>query len=375
MIAGFRSIVAPLVVIAALGATAQAQYGYYPGGGGYGWGGWGGYGGGVSPGNIAAGIGAFNAQTGYAAQEVAQARSINADTAMRWNNYVYQSALNANTMEIQHQLGITKARSEAIVKQQRKIRDDPSQGDIYRGSALNAALAEISNPKIDWRNLRSAGTKIPGSWIREIPFQKASAAITMSVDDLTKGGPPDALKVKDFEADREKLRATAAELRKQGLESGEFDPETLEKARSQVRAVREKAEKKYPANSRERNDSERYLKALLGLLKMLDTPAADVLFSGLEKHPEVSIADLISFMKAYSFRFGVANKPEQKEIYSRLYPLLVKLRDEADAGDPYAQAPPEPSPDRHANAGEFFSGMQYQHVDPKAAPPPADNPQ
>ena len=110
MIAGFRSIVAPLVVLAAFGATAQAQYGYYPRGyGGYGWNGWGGgYGGVATPGNIAAGIGAFNAQTGFAAKEVSQARAINAQTAMQWNNYVYQSALQANTMEIQHMLGVDR---------------------------------------------------------------------------------------------------------------------------------------------------------------------------------------------------------------------------------------------------------------------------
>ena len=253
---------------------------------------------------------------------------------------------------------------------QRKLRNDPSQGDINRGSALNAALAEISNPKIDWRNLRTAGTKIPGTWIREIPFQKASAAITMSVDDLTQGGPPPALKVEALDADRKAFKETAAALRKQNLETGTFDPETVEKGRDQVRAVRAKVEKLYPAGSRERLESERYLKALLGLLKMLETPASDVLFSGLEKRPEVTLADLISFMKAYTFRFGVADKPEQKDIYSRLYPLLLKLRDEADAGDPYAANAPAMSPERHANAGEFFSEMPYEHLDPKAAPPP-----
>ena len=66
----------------------QWGYGYYPYGyGGYGWGGWGG----TVQGDIARGLGYFNMGAGIYNRETAQARSINTDTAMRWNEYVYRS--------------------------------------------------------------------------------------------------------------------------------------------------------------------------------------------------------------------------------------------------------------------------------------------
>ena len=77
------------VMLAVPGTSTHAQY-HYPGGyGSYGWGGWGGAGSTVAGstaygmGNFAAGAGAYNEQT-------AQARSMNANTAMQVNNYMYQ---------------------------------------------------------------------------------------------------------------------------------------------------------------------------------------------------------------------------------------------------------------------------------------------
>src|SRR5437868_6722408 len=65
---------------------ARAQY-YPPGYGGYGWGGWGGH---TVAGSTAAGMGQFAAGAGQYNAQTAQARSINAQTAMGLNNYVYE---------------------------------------------------------------------------------------------------------------------------------------------------------------------------------------------------------------------------------------------------------------------------------------------
>src|SRR5208337_2165664 len=68
------------------GACAQAQWGYPGGYGGYGWGGWGGQ---TAQGDIARGLGAYAMGAGYYNQQTAVANSINTDTVMRWNQYVY----------------------------------------------------------------------------------------------------------------------------------------------------------------------------------------------------------------------------------------------------------------------------------------------
>ncbi len=76
--------------LAALSGQARAQwgYGYYPYGyGGYGWDGWGG----TAQGDIARGLAYFNMGAGIYNVDTALARSINLDTVIRWNQYVYLS--------------------------------------------------------------------------------------------------------------------------------------------------------------------------------------------------------------------------------------------------------------------------------------------
>ena len=342
--------------------------------GGYGWGGWGGYGGGIGPGSIAAGIGAFNAQTGYANVENAQARAVNANTLMQWNNYVYQSNLNANRMYLEQNAAVSKANSAARAKIRRRLRNDPSQGDIERGDALNVALDEVTNPKIDWRSLKSGPRHLPR---HDDPGDPLPEGVGGDHDE--RGRPDQGGTARGLEGGRLRLRSRDHARDRRPTPQGEPggrrpNPETLAKAHAQVKETRAKVEKMYPEGSPERRDADRYLKALLGLLRILDTPAIDVVLAGVEKHPEVTLADLVGFMKAYNFRFGVAKTPGQHDIYNRLYPRLVKLRDEADAGDPYASAAPAPAPADPARAGEFFSDMEYQHLQPPPAPTPAPPP-
>jgi hypothetical protein len=80
-----RCSAAVLVVIAVPGMSARAQYHYPAGYGGYGWGGWGG--GRTLGGNVASGMGNFAAGAGSYNVQTAQARSMNAQTAMQWNEY------------------------------------------------------------------------------------------------------------------------------------------------------------------------------------------------------------------------------------------------------------------------------------------------
>src|SRR5271170_2883956 len=79
-----RKICLAIVTMAVLSAAgeARAQYGYR---GGYG--GWG-----STPGSsMARGLGMFSMGAGMYNERTAQARSINATTAMRWNNAWYAS--------------------------------------------------------------------------------------------------------------------------------------------------------------------------------------------------------------------------------------------------------------------------------------------
>src|SRR5208283_3510154 len=105
-----------------------AQYGDgYPGGyGGCGWGGWGG----TAQGSMARGMGMFNMGAGMYNMETAQARSINVDTAMRWNAAVWQGQMMKNRMY----RATVRAGKEREVKLyseiQYRLRNHPETRDI-----------------------------------------------------------------------------------------------------------------------------------------------------------------------------------------------------------------------------------------------------
>ena len=258
------------------------------------------------------------------------ANAIDANTAMQFNQYVYQSRL-----EERPGLSRKLARDKTPVREECRGRPGPAEGqpdevDIARGDALNVALDELSDPKVFAKAVYTASKKkVGGETIRDIPFQYASAAISVSVHQLTQGGRPAALKNNAaFATDRTALRAIAAELRKEGDETGTLKPETIQKAKDQILATKAKIEATFARNSPDRVAADKYIKALYGFVKMLETPAVNVLLAGVEKHPDASLGDLMQFMANFNLRFGAAQTPRQKEVYRVLYPMLVQVRNE-----------------------------------------------
>lgn len=358
------------ILMALLGTTAHAQYARYTYPRGYadwGWGGWGmGAGVGTAQGDFARGLGAFAQGVGEANVSNAQAAAVNANTIKRWNDYMYQSQQEANR-RYQDKLAKDK-RNNVKSREQiyKRLRDNPTSSDITRGDALNVALDEINDPKTLSMTLRAATDTVPGTLIRDIPFQAASEAITTSVNQVVGGGPPAALKTEVFKAEADELKKIAAELRKQNEEQGRHDPATLERARVQLKLLWDKVEKTYKRNTPARRDSERWIKAAFGLTRLLETPAVDVLLAGVEKRPDTTLRDLLGFMNAFNFRFGAASTDRQREVYATLYPLLVKLR-EKSAKD-RVDVPGETPPASTDEPGEFFEGMDVKQLEGKQPP-------
>ena len=364
-----RACASVLALLFIQGACAQAQWGYPGGYGGYGWGGWGGQ---TAQGDIARGLGAYAMGAGYYNQQTAVANSINTDTVMRWNQYVYEAQMNANRLH-QGKLAMERFQTnQAADKIRDRLRNNPERADIYRGDAMNVVLDEINDPRIYAKALQSGQVKIGGETIRNIPFQYASAAITVSIHQLVNGGPPKALMAPQFAADRETIKALGQEIRKQIEEDKNPDKATIGKLLAAINQTEAKVDKLLPRNSKDRVEADKYLKALHGLVAMLDTPAIDLLLAGVEKRPDATLGELLGFMNAFNLRFGSATTPKQKEVYDSLYPKLVDLRNQiapalAAASAATASGGTEP--------GEFFSGMSYQDLQKRApAPPPPPAP-
>ncbi len=355
------------VVLVVSGNSARAQY-QYPGGyGSYGWGGWGGAGSTVAGstaygmGNFAAGAGAYNEQT-------AQARSINADTAMQVNNYMYQ----VNQQDAKNEMiRLSKRRAainESAEDTYKRLHDNPNSYDIHTGSALNVVLDELTNPKVYTQVVQKAAQPIDSQLVKNIVFQSAPHMIAISLANLSERGVPDALATDPaFEADRRAIRALFAKVKKEVEGKYQVSIETLREARMAIKTLQEKVAKAYPLGTMNRDQSDNFLKALYGLTKMLEDPNVEQFLKGLDRYPTTTLGHLITFMYSFGLRFGAAKTPIQEATYDQLYPILVGLRDGTNARGPNpitAQAT-EPDPKPLTN---FFSGMGFSHFQPQPKP-------
>ena len=357
-----------ILAVTAGSSSAQAQVGRYgyPGGyGGYGWGGWGG--GGTVQGDYARGLGNLAAGMGQYNEQTAVARSINADTAMKWNEYVYQSQMVTNRKfreKLDREKGTTLAARQRIDD---RLRNNPDPADITSGEALNVALDEINNPRVYIRGLETAKAKIDGPSIRNIPFQYASAAIVTSIHDLVNNGPPDLLKRPEFDTDRNALKAAGAKIREK-TEAGEqpADADIVE-AQTRLTSMRKQLEANFPRNTTPGfTDAQRYLRATFALTRMLQGPSIDLILSGVEKRKEATFGELLGFMNSFNLRFGRATTPDQRNAYSQIYPLLARARDEAAAN-----LQPVNTQAANVHPHDFFSGMDPNDLESKKPLPPA----
>ena len=367
MFPSLRTVAATAFLILASGACAEAQY-YYPAGyAGYGWNGWG-AGGGTVQGDIARGMGVFAAGAGYYNEQTAKATAINADTAMKWNEYWYRSQQDANR---RYYAKLAERKDQNVKTHEEILRPAPRQSDqydIYRGDALNVALDELTSPQVYIRELKGASEKFPGEMIRDIPFNYASAAVTSSVHQVTtRGLTPPVLTRPPFADDLAKIRELGATIRREDEEEGKIDPETLDRMEAAIKALQAKVSAKLAANTKDRTDSERFLKAAAGLTRMLRTPAINVLLADVDKHPETTVGDLLGFMKAFNLRFGVADDLRERKVYDQLYPILAKLRDEARPDR--KTGPPAEAEANVEHPIDFFSAMEDKAISPTTVPP------
>jgi hypothetical protein len=301
--------------------TAWAQYGYPRGYGGYGWGGWGGS---TVQGSIARGMGMFNMGRGMYNVDTAQARSINVNTAMRWNQYVYESQQNANRLH-HGKLALQRYNSiNDIAKIEDRLRNHPEARDITDGDALNVLLDVLLSPASSSSSLQYIRTPLRHDIIPDIPFEVASEGMTVCLDSMTMDGQwPLALRVGAIRPEREALRQAIQKALKED-EQGDLEPETVEAVQKAIDNLRLKFEKLVPQDNPDYLPARNAIKAMAGITKMLYSPKLEKVLAELEDYQGTTLGDLLGFMQAFNLRFAPANSFRQRQIYNKLSPMLVE---------------------------------------------------
>ncbi len=352
------------LILSIFAVSARAQYG--------GWGGWGG-GVGTAQGSMMRGAGVAAAGAGAYNQQTAVARSINANTAMQVNQYMYE--VNKNNAKIFYETSAKKQKeaSSTGVEIYKRLHDNPSGRDIHTGDALNVVLDELTNPAVYTQVITGATRPIDSELVKNIVFQYAANMIAISLADLSARGVPDyLLTTESFAPDRAAIKEQATRARAEIESQGQPSAETLANARVAINALKAKVDSMLSQGDPKRLEADNYLKALYGLSKMLATPSVDQYLSELKKGETTTLGHLIAFMHTFNLRFGAAKTPVQEQTYDQLYPLLVATRDQGKvpSANPFTTSS---SPQDPRSLSAYFSGMQYdskQGVVPPPPPPP-----
>ena len=235
MLRYLRFAVGLLLILSTTGRDARAQWGFD----GWGWGGWGA----ATPesaelegaGHFAMGAGLYNLNT-------ALATSINADTAMRFNDYVAQvTRESARIHETRVNERIAKNRSLYNARQ-KQLRDTPTLRDIQTGDALNAAVADLSDPRLGSAALRAAKAPVPASLIAEIPFLNAAERVTLMLDNVRASVKwSDVFEGERFGDDKKTFDDLVARMQNEAYE-GDLSPRILREARGFVDGLERQVE-------------------------------------------------------------------------------------------------------------------------------------
>ncbi len=341
-------LAALLIGLGFLSSTAEAQWRYPRRYGGYGMSQWG-----ADPGaGYMAGLGAYARGQGVYQLDKAKADAINVDTMVKWNKAL-------------------RARQAALREDKRKenekkedLREERAQRiRLEDGSTLNTLLFQIfaSDPAV----ARTGRAKAPLSAdvIREIPFDWDSEALTICIDQMTGGaGLPAPLMDERYRDEREALRAAVAPALKEDAE-GNVSSDTVKRINDAVARFRVKFLKSAQEFELGYQNALEYFTTVASVSRLLNDPNMKAFLAKLQKGEERTIGDLITFMNSHNLRFGPAVTPIQIEIYERLGPLLLAIRDEPRSDKQTPDAPDRTGENLKSAAKNAFKGMSWNELE------------
>jgi hypothetical protein len=376
MLRSSRLVLFGLALVAPTGGGARAQY-YYPGG--YGYGGWGFGGWGTTyEGSVLRGLGAYAEGAGVYNYDTAVAGSIDVDSYIKLNNYLYLSELEGQRRYAASHAARMNLDMANYRAYQSRLLDNPTKEDIDSGASLNALLNQLTDPKVmSGSALRQADAKIPAASVREIPFRDETDAITISLDDLTDDKNwPAPLRAEEFKPEREAYQKAVDDALAEDKDGGTLKPETVARVRGAVSDLYAKVDQTIPKTKQpDHLQAINYLKGLAGLSRMLERSNVDAVLAELAKIENTTVGNLVAFMHAYNLRFDAAKTPKQVAVYRDLYRSMVNDRDKVlgKPGEANKQVAPVDNP------MAVFHGFDPKHLNPKApantpAPPPPATP-
>src|SRR5579883_199577 len=269
------------------------------------------------------GMGLYNLNT-------AQANSINTDTFIRWNEYIWNVAKNENKENAEHRAAMIARHAEAYAKIRERILEHPEERDMLNGDSLNAVLDKLMDPRISESSFRYAKVPLSVDVIRKIPFKLAEKNEKFSMSRLSpkgKGKWPVAFQDDQFTAERRGYERALDEALEQAIE-GKIQLETIKKLEDAVEILANKLDKVVtPSNERHYMEAKKRVAELRSSARLLQTHQIERALAEIDKYAGTTVNDLRLFMQRHGLRFAVAETPDERTLYPELYTALLQQRE------------------------------------------------
>lgn len=271
----------------------------------------------------AAGLGVYNLDT-------AKAESINVDTAIRADMYlasVFREA-RENWMALDKE---REARWKANYEKIRdRIRSNPEALDVFTGNALNAALEQLNDPKIQEASLRSVPVAIPREMLRRIPFKLDEKGLIFSLQRLKGKGRtswPVAFQNPSYAPERRAFDRAIDRAMEQMID-GRILNEAIAAYEEAVNDLTKKLERDPDARPPDRRytEAKTRLNEMAKATTLLKTTKIQPVMADLDRYTGRTVNDLREFMQAHNLRFAAAESDDERRLYVDLFAALDQVR-------------------------------------------------
>ncbi|WP_422927205.1 hypothetical protein [Singulisphaera sp. PoT] len=291
----------------------HAQYGFFGGG----------YGASTVQGDILRGEGAFLNGAGNFLYKEAVANSINVDTSIRLNEYIWNVVKFENRENAKHRAAMIAKHNENYDMILKRIRENPDNRDLETGDALNDVMTQLLDPGISPSSFRGSPVNLPGETIRGIPFFYAAEDATFSMRRLAaKNHWPVGLRGERFARYRRDYeRAFDDALDQQ--HDGKLSREAILRVEKSLADLNTELPRVItPSKDKVYIEARDFLSRLDKSKELLKRQKVEEMLGEIDRYSGTSVHDLVTFMQKYSLRFGVPDLGVEREQYPKLYEAM-----------------------------------------------------
>ncbi len=325
------------------------------------------------------GQGAYLRGLGWYNLNTAQAKSINADTAIRWKSDLRKIQRERWDEDAKRAAGRKLKAEEASQKQllhEQQLRLDPTTKEVLSGEALNVLVYDLTDPDIKETDWSSKTVPLPeGLSVKDLIFRftpqsgatASSAALSKGVIALSrldiKGKWPTFMNIPALDKEKSAYETAYIKVRDEIL-AEKFNLKSLLEMDRTLDALKAKVKEEVPAERDYRAQGLKFVDDLKAATRMFDAGTVDYakdILTDTKDHDATTVAELVSFMLKYRLQFTTSDRsPAATELYPKLYQALQQQAKELGIKPPEATATVVMS---SLQNGDFSEGLKHWELE------------